>query len=72
MTELQAFLNMLGCARVGYGTRNDPGGATAILVCFENVTSEDGPTSGWAFDSDGRLVNVILCDDKDHYTNRAE
>jgi hypothetical protein len=60
VTELQAFLNMLDRAGVGYGTRNDhnPAG-TAVQV--EHEDREDTVTDWW-FDAAGKLLTVCVCD----------
>lgn len=68
MSELKAFLAMLGRAGVGHGTRQDHGldyrlQGTAVLVEPTIDCDEDAQlVTQWRFDADGNLVSVAVCD----------
>lgn len=61
MTELQQFVAMLDGAGVGYGTREDydpPGTAVQVET---GESDEDFTITEFAFDGDGKLIEVTSC-----------
>jgi len=60
VTELQAFLAMLERVWVAHGTRPDydPPGTAVQVEHLEDAGDDEYWVTDWAFDADGRLVDV--------------